>query len=307
MQLRHVSTNLRQGLRRNMSMHAAVIITLFVSLTLAGIGVLLNKQAALTTDVVGSELQITVTLCTPFEPRNYPQCTTEVTPEQEEAIKAVIDSNPEVEGYEEVSKERGLENLIERGVVDPDSTTGPDALITADNVPKALRITLVDPDQYDGIESALENLDGVRAIATAEELVGPVFDIIDIVRYAAFGAALALVLAAVMLVANTIRLTALARRKEIEIMRLVGASRLFIILPFLLEAIFTAIVGAGLAIGALAAFEKFAVIDGIDRTVNALPFVGWSDFWSTAVLLAIAGPVLTVVPTLLLTRKYLRF
>ena len=306
MQLRHVSTNLRQGLRRNMSMHAAVIITLFVSLTLAGIGVLLNRQADLTTEVVGNELQITVTLCVPDE-RRFPQCTSEVTAEQEQAITDVIDDNPEARSYEEVSKAEGLENLIQRGVVDRAATTGPDAVIRVENIPQAIRITLVDPDDYDGIVSALENLDGVREITTAKELVGPVFDIIDAIRIAAFAAALALVLAAVMLVANTIRLTALARRKEIEIMRLVGASRIFIVLPFLLEAVFTAVVGAGLAIGALAAFEKFAVLDGIDQTINALPFVGWEDFAYTAVVVGIAGPVLTIVPTLLLTRKYLRF
>jgi cell division transport system permease protein len=306
MQLRHVTTNLRQGLRRNMSMHAAVIITLFVSLTLAGIGVLFSKQAALTTEVVGNELQITVTLCVPDD-RDFPQCTDEVTAEQEAAITKVIDDNPEVKGYEEVSKEQGLDILIKRGVVDDKDTQGDDPIITAADIPKALRITLVDPDDYDGIVSAIENLDGVREITTAKELVGPVFKIIDAVKYSAFGAAVALILAAVMLVANTIRLTALARRKEIEIMRLVGASRIFIALPFLLEAIFTALVGVGLAAGALAAFEQFAVIRGIDAAFDGLPFVGWGDYVYAVVVVAIAGPVLTIVPTLLLTRKYLRF
>jgi cell division transport system permease protein len=306
MQLRHVSTNLRQGLRRNMSMHAAVIITLFVSLTLAGIGVLFSKQAALTTEVVGNELQISVTLCVPDEKR-FPQCTSEVTPAQEQAIIDVVRANPQVKSWEEVSKQQGLDNLIKRDVIPKEQLAGPDPVISVDDIPKALRITLVDPDEFDGIVSAIEDLDGVREITTAKELVGPVFDIIDAVKWAAFGAALALLLAAVMLVANTIRLTALARRKEIEIMRLVGASRIFIALPFLLEAIFTAFVGVALSAGALAAFVKFGVIEGIDASFNGLPFVGWSDYVSTMVVVAIAGPVLTVVPTLLLTRKYLRF
>ena len=115
MQLRHVSTNLRQGLRRNMSMHAAVILTLFVSLTLVGVGVLLNKQAELTTEVIGNELQVTVTLCVPEEPR-FPQCTSEVTAEQEAAIIDVIEQNPEVEGFTTVSKQEGLDNLRRRGI-----------------------------------------------------------------------------------------------------------------------------------------------------------------------------------------------
>ena len=138
--------------------------------------------------------------------------------------------------------------------------------------------------------------------------MGDVFTILDAIKYAAWGAALALVLAAVMLVANTIRLTALARRREIEIMRLVGASRVFIVAPFVLEAVVTALIGVALSVGALAAFVRFAVIGGIDEIFDGtLPFVGWSDLVYTVVLIAIAGPVLTVVPTLLMTRKYLRF
>lgn len=305
MQLRHVSTNLRQGLRRNISMHAAVIITLFVSLTLAGVGVLFNKQAELTTEVVGNELQITVTLCVPDE-GDFPQCTAEVTPAQEAAIIAVINKNPEVQGYDIVSKEEGLKILIKREVIRERDTQGDDPVITAANIPKAIRITLVDPDKYSGIQSELENLDGVREITTAKELVGPIFKAIDIVKWTAFGAAITLLLAAVLLVANTIRLTALARRKEIEIMRLVGASRIFIVLPFLLEALFTAVVGVALAAGVLAAFEQYGVIEGVDGSFG-LPFVGWSDYFYAVTVIAIAGPVLTLVPTLLLTRKYLRF
>lgn len=306
MQLRHVSTNLRQGLRRNISMHAAVIITLFVSLTLAGIGVMLNRQADLTTEVIGNELKVSVYLCAPDDPDN-PQCTSEVTAEQEAAIIDTIETNPQVESWEEISKEQGLENFIRLGLVTREQTEGPDAILTAQFVPKELRITLKEPNEFDGVQSAVEDLDGVRNVVLAKDLVGNVFTTINVIKYSSWGAAGVLLVAAVLLVANTIRLTALARRKEIEIMRLVGASRIFIALPFLLEAIFNAVVGVLLAGGALAALTKFAIIDELDRSIAALPFIGWSDYWFTLVVIAIAGPLLTVVPTLLLTRKYLRF
>jgi cell division transport system permease protein len=306
MQLRHVSTHLRQSLRRNLSMHAAVVITLFVSLTLAGVGVLLSQQAALTTEVIGNELQITVTLCVPDDPEN-PQCTGEVTAEQEAEILRTIEENPEVESVEVISKEQGLENLRATGSFPEEQFEGPDPLITADILPKAIRITLVDPDEFAGVTSAIENLDGVRDITTAKELVGDVFTVIDILRISAWATAGALIIAAVLLVANTIRLTALARRKEIEIMRLVGASRLFIVLPFVLEALFTAVLGVALSAGALAAFTKWAVIDYLAESFAALPFVGWSDFAYSVAVIAVIGPLLTVLPTLLMTRKYLRF
>lgn len=306
MQLRHVSTNLRQGLRRNLSMHAAVILTLFVSLSLAGIGIMFSKQADLTAEAIGNELQISVTLCVPNE-SDFPQCVAEVTPEQEAAIIAAIEENPEARSYAVISKEEGFEKIKELGVIDEKQLEGDNPIFTAADVPKTIRITLKDPDEFAGVVSAIQNLDGVRDITTARELVGPVFATIDAIKWAAWGAAAILVLAAVMLVANTIRLAALARRKEIEIMRLVGASRIFIALPFVLEALFNAIVGVALAAGALAAFTRWGIIKGIDPKFDGFPFVGWPEWGYTVAVLAVVGPLLTIIPTLLLTRKYLRF
>ena len=102
----------------------------------------------------------------------------------------------------------------------------------------------------------------------------PVYSIIDYLKYGAWGAAAFLLVAALMLVANTIRLAAMARRKEIGIMRLVGASTLYITLPFLLEALVTAAVGVALAAGALAAFMHFAIING--RGCRSTSLLGWA-------------------------------
>lgn len=303
MQLRHVSTNLRQGLRRNASMHLAVVLTLFVSLSLAGIGLMLSKQADLTVDVIGSELQIQVVLCLPDDPQNA-SCTSEVTEEQKSAIAAAIEDNPEVAAFDFESKEESLEKL--KLLLGPEQFEGPDPVFTVADAPQAVRITLEDPNDFDGTVDAVANLDGVSYITLAKDEVKPIFTLIDVLQYSAWGAAAALLIASVLLVANTIRLTALARRKEIEIMRLVGASRIFIALPFLLEALVTALVGVGLAIGAVAAFTRLALIDGLSESVSALPFIGWPEWAETSVLLLAVAPVLTIVPTLLLTRKYLR-
>ena len=110
---------------------------------------------------------------------------------------------------------------------------------------------------------------------------------------------------AVLLVANTIRLAAFARRKEIGIMRLVGASTLYIALPFLLEALVTALISVALAGGALAAFLHFAIRD-LASNLRFVPWISWDEFWLAAGAIAILGPVLTLIPTLVLTRKYLK-
>jgi cell division transport system permease protein len=96
----------------------------------------------------------------------------------------------------------------------------------------------------------------------------------------------------------------LARRKEIGIMRLVGASSLYITVPFVLEQLFAAAVGVGLAAGALALTTKFVILEQVSSQVEFLPWVGWADFGFAVSVIAVLGPLLTLLPTLLLTRKY---
>ena len=115
-----------------------------------------------------------------------------------------------------------------------------------------------------------------------------------------------LVFAALLLVANTIRLAAFARRKEIGIMRLVGASTLYIALPFLLEALVTAFLGVLLATGALAAFMYFGIEQRGQDKLKFIPWIGTEQYGVAVVVVAVLGPLLTVLPTLVLTRKYLK-
>jgi len=308
MQLRYVFSELRQGLRRNLSMHLAVILTLFVSLSLVGIGALLNMQATKTADHLGSQLEVIVWLCTPDDPSNN-ACTGEVTEPQKALIEKAIEENPEVDSYHYESKQVAFEKAQE---LYPDlDFEGEDAAMTAKDMPQSYWVTLKDPDEADGIKSAVQGLDGVSFIGDVREELKPVYTIIDVLKYGSWAAAGMLVLAALLLVANTIRLAALARRKEIGIMRLVGASTMYITLPFLLEALVTAVVGVALAAGALALFMQFGIVDGLGDLIDFLPWIGWEDYlqalfgWRQAGI-AILGPVLTVVPTLLLTRKYIK-
>ena len=121
--------------------------------------------------------------------------------------------------------------------------------MTVEDLPQSYWVTLKDPQEADGIKSAVQGLDGVSFVSDLRDELEPVFTIIDVLKYGSWIAAAMLVLAALLLVANTIRLAALARRKEIGIMRLVGASTLYIALPFLLEALVTAAIGVVLAAG----------------------------------------------------------
>ncbi|HEU5057623.1 MAG TPA: permease-like cell division protein FtsX [Kofleriaceae bacterium] len=302
MQLRYVSSELGQGLRRNLSMHVAVILTLFVSLTLVGLGVLLNQQAQRAAEQWGNELQITVFLCRDGD--SQPSCASEVTDAQKKRITEEIDQNPEVASYYLESKEEAFEKVKE--LLGPEKFEGANPAATAEDMSESIWITLKDPDEYEGITSAVIGLDGVSRVQDQREVVGPILRSMDAMQAAALGIAAFLVLAALLLVSNTIRLAAFARRKEIGIMRLVGASTLYIALPFLLEALVTAVISVVLAGGALGAVMYFGVEQQLRDFIGFVPWVGVPEFLRSLVAIAILGPILTLLPTLLLTRKYIK-
>lgn len=302
MQLRYVFSELAQGLRRNLSMHLAVVLTLFVSLTLVGMGVLLNQQASKAADHWGSQLQITVWLCKAND--SNAACTGEVTDAQRDAVVAVVEENPEVADYHLESKEEAFEKVKE--LVGEDRFEGPNPAATADDMPESVWIELKDPNEHEGITSAVTGLDGVSGIRDMRETLKPIYGSINALQWGALGIAGFLVVAALLLVGNTIRLAAFARRKEIGIMRLVGASTTYIALPFLLEALVTALVGVALASGALGAFMYFGISQRAGDALKFMPWIGASEYGVAVLAIAILGPVLTVLPTLVLTRKYLK-
>ena len=138
------------------------------------------------------------------------------------------------------------------------------------------------------------------------ELLEPMYNILGVMRWLALGTAGVLMLAAVLQVVNTIRLAAFARRREIGIMRLVGASAWHIQLPFLLESLLAAVVGAVLACGVLAGFMQFLVLEILAERVGELtPLVEWGDVLVAGGLTVVFGLVVALVPTVVVTRKYL--
>jgi cell division transport system permease protein len=301
MQLRYVFTELGQGLRRNLSMHIAVVLTLFVSLTLAGLGVLLNQEAGKVADRWGSQLQIAVYLCSQHD--GNPSCTGEVTGSQHAAIQKVVNANSQVDSSYTQSKEVAFQKLNDQF---PGKYDGPNSPITAADMPESIWITLKDPNQYQDVESAVVGLDGVSRVQDVHKVLKPIFATISTLKWGALGTAAFLVFAALLLVANTIRLAAFARRREIGIMRLVGASTLYIALPFLLESLVTALLGVALAGAALAAFMRWGVHDHMRTNLNFIPWVGTNEYVTALIVIAILGPLLTLIPTLVLTRKYLK-
>ncbi len=120
-------------------------------------------------------------------------------------------------------------------------------------------------------------LDGVNAVQDLRSVLKPIYFWMNVFKYGAMAVAAFLVVAAVLQVGNTVRLAAFARRREIGIMRLVGASSLYIQLPFLMESLVAALIGVGLSAGAIAAFMWFVIYGTLRPSSNIVAWVDWGD------------------------------
>jgi cell division transport system permease protein len=156
------------------------------------------------------------------------------------------------------------------------------------------------------VVSSVAQLPGVQAVQDLKQILDPLFSWINLLQWGTIIASGLLLLAAALQIGNTIRLTAFARRREIGIMRLVGASNFYITLPFLLESVISALIGAALACGTLGAGVYFVIIRKAEVSIQSLAWIGWDQTFLAMGAVGIVGILLAVVPTLVTTRKYLR-
>lgn len=304
MHLRYVFSETRTGLRRNVSMSIALVVTIFVSLTLVGMGLLLNSQADKAERFWGSKLQITVFMCN--QNSQVPTCEGEVTPQQKAAIEDVVRTNDEVSSYYLQTKAEAFETWKRVYLSKDKSEQEIYSTVTAKDMQESYWIKLKDPNEFQGISQALADQQGVAAVRDLRQVLKPIYFWMEVMKWGAIAVAGFLLLAAIMQVGNTIRMAAYARRKEIGIMRLVGASRLYISLPFLIETFVAALIGVGLAAGTLLVFMYVVIYGMLRPTSNIVEWVDWQDSFLAIGGVAALGLALTLLPTLVMTRKYLK-
>ena len=305
MQLRYVASELGNGLRRNVSMTIAVVVTIFVSLTLVGMGLLLNAQADKAESYWGSKLQITVFLCN--QNSTTANCINgEVTEAQKQQIEKVLNTHPEVATWRLQSKQEAYDKWKSAYVSNDETERRVYESIKPSDMQESYWVQLKDPEQFQGIKSAVQGLSGVNTVRDLREVLKPIYFWMNVMKWGAIAIAAFLVFAAVLQVGNTIRLAAFARRREIGIMRLVGASSLYIQLPFLMESLVAAVIGVTLAGAAIVAFMYFVIYQMLRPTSNIVAWIDWGDgVWAVAWIGGI-GLLLTLLPTLVMTRKYLK-
>ena len=306
MQLKYVFSETSTGLRRNVSMTIALIVTIFVSLTLVGSGAMLYLQKNKAEDFWGNKLQITVFLCNVKS--SSPHCAGGAATEaQKAAIRQVLNTHPEVKSYYLQTRQQAF-RIWKKMFVDQGTAADQAAykFITPAQMQESYWVTLKNPRAYQGVEQAVGGLDGVDTVRDLHQVLNPIYVIMNQMQWGALGIAIFLLIAAMLEVTNAIRLAAYARRREIGIMRLVGAGNLYILLPFLMETLVAGLIGFAGAALTIAAFVYFVVYRGLRTNSHIVEWIDWGDAGVAILGIFILAVLLTLIPTLVATRKYLK-
>ena len=223
------------------------------------------------------------------------------TDAQRDAILTALEGNPEVDEVFYESKEAAFEEF--QRVFKDSPIVGSH---TAQNMHYSFRIKLVNPKNYQGVVSEAQSLQGVQNVQDLQSIFEPLFKWLNGLQWATIGMSVLLLLAAGLQIANTIRMAAFTRRREIGIMRLVGASNLYILLPFLLESLVAGAIGVLFSSITVAAGYLFIIERNAKTSIRTLPWIDWSHVSTAILAIATVGIALAIIPTLLATRKYLR-
>jgi len=292
-------SEVRIGLRRNLTMTFAVVVTTAISLSLLGIGLLANSQVNAMKDYWYDKIEVSVYLCGSLS--ESPSCAGGVVnAEQRLGIKNDLEALPVVQSVFYESQSEAYSRFQERF---KDSAIAQN--VTADQLPESFRVKLKDPTQYAVVVSAFSGRPGVDIVQDQRSILEKFFKLLNVLRNGALLVGLFSVLTAGLLISNTLRIAAFNRRRETGVMKLVGASSWSIQLPFLLEGIFSALIGWLFATGLLAGLKS--VIDSkVAPLLTFTNFFGWNEVWVASAWLLLAGLGVSTVASLVTLRRYLK-
>jgi cell division transport system permease protein len=293
MRPRFVLQEIITGLRRNVTMTVAVVVTMMISLTLLGASMLTTRIAERMHQKYFDQLEVAVYL------------RSDVTQAQRDTLSTSLSTDPRVEQVSYVSKEAAYakfkEEFKDQGDL-VDSISGPNVL------PESYQVKLKDPKQYEEVASRYGQAPGVDQVYDPQRALKPLFDLLDGVKTVARIVALVAGAAALLTTFNTIRLAAFSRRREIGIMRLVGAGNFTIQLPFVLEGVIAGLLGAASALGLLALFKSW-VLDSTLKSffsTGVVPNAQWSEVWAVAPWLAGLGILVAAAASYITSLVYVR-
>ena len=293
MRVNFVLSEVATGLRRNLTMTVAMILTTAISLGLMGTGLLIAGMITEMKAIYYDKVQVSIFLAD------------DVTEEQRADIEARLDASPEVAAYIYESKEEAYARFQQQFAQQPELVEN----TPADALPESFRVELVNPERFRVIAEEFPNgQNGVDQVRDEGDFLDRLFSLLNGARNATIAVALVQALAAVLLISNTIQLAAFNRRNETNIMRLVGASRWYTQLPFILEAALAGLIGAALAIGGLVLTKVLFVDKTLAGPIKAgiIPQIEWNDVISNSLIISGVGVALAAVAAYVTLRLYVR-
>lgn len=284
------------GLRRNVTMTAAMILTTAISIGLFGGGLLVVRLADNSREIYLDRVETQVFLTDDIS-ANDATCGSAPC----KALRDKIDARQDVKSVRFVNRQDAYNDAIKKFPEFKD-------VAGKDSFPASFIVKLNNPEQHAEFDAAMQGQPGVRSLLNEKDLIDRLFAVLDGLRNAAFAVALVQAVGAILLIANMVQVAAHTRRTEIGIMRLVGASRWYTQLPFLVEAMLAAAIGVAIAVVGLILVRAWFLDNALSQFYQAhlIAKVNYADIlyispWLFVLGVSIAG--LTAYATL---RLYIR-
>ncbi|MER5457994.1 permease-like cell division protein FtsX [Micromonospora sp. NPDC002389] len=290
MRMKYVLSEVLVGLWRNVTMTIAMIITMGVSLTMLGASGLIYTKVADMKQLYFENIEVSIFL------------EADVTDEQRTAIAGQLEGDPLISQVTYVNKDEAFQRFQEMFRDSPDLLSA----VKADQLPESYRLRLVDPEQYRTIADQYTGTAGVDQVVDQSQVLDKIFNLFTAGQNIALVAAIAMAVAALLLVANTIQVAAYSKRREVAVMKLVGASNWFIQAPFVLEAVVAGLIGSVLGLGALVALKVFLFDGALSALQGLFAPVSWGEILLTFPVMAGVGGLISAVTAWVTLRFYLR-
>lgn len=285
------------GLRRNFTMTIAMILTTAISLMTLGAGLLVVRAVGQVQENFSSQTEVQIFL-TDDSSANDTNCS-------KDPCQALMSSLRHDAGVKQITYEN-RHQVYQRFKRIFASQPQLVQLTREQALPATLHVKLDDPNKSAAVVQEYQHKPGVKSVNNQQKFLQQLFGVLNTVRDIAFGFAIVLAVAALLLISNTVQLSAFNRRTEVGIMRLVGATRWYTQLPFLLEAVVSGLIGAVLGAGGLAALVA-AVFGARGASIGGIVTnMGLGDVLLVTPILLGVAVVISAVTGYVTLRLYVR-
>ncbi|MEV5429596.1 permease-like cell division protein FtsX [Streptomyces sp. NPDC052701] len=304
MRAQFVLSEIGVGLRRNLTMTFAVIVSVALSLALFGGSLLMSDQVNTMKGYWYDKVNVSIFLCNKSDAESDPSCAKgAVTEDQKKQIRTDLEKMSVVDKVTHESQDEAYKHYKEQFGDSPLA-----ASLTPDQMQESYRIKLKDPEKYQVIATAFDGRDGVQSVQDQKGILDNLFELLNLMNRAALGVMALMLVVALLLIVNTVRVSAFSRRRETGIMRLVGASGFYIQAPFIMEAAVAGLIGGCLACLFLVVGRYFTIDHGmaLSSKLNLINFVGWDAVVTKLPLILAASVLMPALAAFFALRKYLK-